>query len=101
MKTLILLLLVAAVFTTGAFRSSRIVLQRNRKNTVNFACGAVDPRSGRTGLYRDSYYYTFRGYPSWMTARASYLVGSVPNNIYGDFPLSVNYKSSKGTRTGL
>ena len=100
MKLVVLAALALIVMATTTTYTNRIALERGKRNTLNFACGAVDKRSGKQGLYRENYSYTFSGHPKWFTANGASLDGVVPAGTTGDFPITVGYKSFDGKRKG-
>lgn len=103
MKIIAFAVLIAVVLATGAITSNRIYLRKGAKSRLNFACGAVDRKTGRHGVYRDalgSYTYSFKGHPAWLSVKGSYLVGTCPQNVVGEYPITVTYRSKDGKRTG-
>ena len=92
-------MLLVGALCGGFVRSSRISLNRGRRNSLNFACGAVD-RNGKPGFYKERYSYTFSGIPSWASASGSNLDCNVPSNWWGEVPVTINYRSSTGRNSG-
>lgn len=101
MKYLVVFLLLLAVgISTGVLTASSLKLEKGKHNQLTFACGAVEKKTGKTGVYTDNYTYTFKGYPTWLTPKGNSLVGTVPTSANSDYSVTVNYRSPDGKKTG-
>lgn len=104
-KTILLTVLISAALASGLFRSNRIVLERGRSNTIDFACGQQDSKGGASVLNRN-YLYSFSNLPSWLRYANGRLTGLAPAGALGPWTIGVDYqgnassnKNEKGSST--
>ena len=98
LNKLLLLVLVGLVVAGGSYhRGNRLVLQRTRRNVLNFACGAYGLDGSPTYNNQQTISYTFSGYPSWLSVSGSRLFGTPPVSERGPWYVNVNYRGDRYT----
>jgi hypothetical protein len=95
-KLLVLLAILALALAGGYSRGNKIVLQKGKNNSLNFACGGAD-MTGNAKVLTNQYNYSFQGQPSWLKASGSSLVGNCPVNATGTYPVTVSYNGKSGS----
>lgn len=92
-KTLILVLLLSAVLAGGVYKSNKIILERGKTNSIDFACGQQDNKGSANVLNRN-YIYDFSNLPNWLRFANGRLTGLPPASATGPWTINVNYKGN-------
>lgn len=86
-----LLVMLAARVLSGS-PNQQIVLERGILQRLEFSCPAHADAHSRSGII-----CRFSGVPAWLTARASFLIGTVPADATGQCSIGVSYWQQGGT----
>lgn len=101
MRTIIALATLIAIVYSAATNNNTIVLQSGKTNTITFAAGGIDSRTGKAGIIRNANYaYTFRNYPSFLRVNKNSLTGLVTTSCNGNWTVTVDYRSPNGAVSG-
>lgn len=100
MRLLIFAALLAVTLSSQVYQATRLVLDRNLKNTLRFVVGAMDSRNSAVGILKESYSYSFKGLPSFLRVNGEVVEGVVPANCNGDFSVTIVYRSASTKHSG-
>jgi hypothetical protein len=92
-KALFLALLMTAAFAGSLYKSNRIILEKDKDNVIDFACGQQDGQ-GTGNILNRNYIYSFTNLPSWLRYSNGRITGRPPKNVAGPWVVNANYQGN-------